>query len=166
MMELNIFIENLNKNFNIDEVAVYNDVIKMAQFILSSDFIISESCLNGYKFKTIDFDIVFVDNEEIKRINAEYRKKDKPTDVITFAMFADSPEDERYVIDDEISLGEIIVSLDKIETQSKENNTNFHDELYFIISHGILHLLGFDHLNEEDYNFMIGWQNKAKAVVL
>ena len=166
MTELNIFIENTYEKYKIDEVKIYNDVIKMTDFILKDNEIISKSCLFKLQFNTITFDIVFVNNEEIHRINKEYREKDRPTDVITFAMFADSPEDERYILDGEINLGEIIVSLDKIEEQSKENSVSFEDELYFIISHGILHLLGFDHQTEAEYNFMVNNQNKAKAVVL
>ena len=88
------------------------------------------------------------------------------TDVITFAIFADSPLNERFIIDSDISLGEIIISLDKVKEQADYNNVTFLDELYFIISHGILHLLGFDHQNDVDYNFMVENQKKAKAIVL
>ena len=165
MTKLNIFIENTYENYEIDEVSVFNDVIKIADYIFADKLIMSKSCLNKYKYKTVSFDIVLVNNQEIHRINHEYRDKNSPTDVITFAIFADSPDSERYILDDDINLGEIIVSLDKIETQSKENNVSFRDELYFIISHGILHLLGFDHQTEDDYNFMVENQNKAKAVV-
>jgi len=58
-----------------------------------------------------------------------------------------------------------MVSLDKVEVQAKENNVTFDDELNFIIAHGILHLLGFDHMSEPEYNFMVEMQNKAKAVL-
>lgn len=166
MAKINVFIENAYENYPVDEVAIYNDVVKMSDFIFQDEFLISKSCLNKYKYNLISFDIVLVNNEEIHRINREYRNKDMPTDVITFAMFADSPENERYIIDCEINLGEIIVSLDKIESQSKENNVEFIDELYYIISHGILHLLGFDHQNQTDYDFMVENQNKIKAIVL
>ncbi len=166
MTKLNIFIENTYQNYEIDEVSVYNDVIKIADFIFDDANLLSKSCLAEYTYKTVSFDIVFVNNEEIQNINNEYRNKDKPTDVITFAIFADSPENERYILDGEINLGEIIVSLDKIETQADENNVSFRDELYYIISHGILHLLGFDHQTQEDYNFMVEHQNRAKAIVL
>ena len=166
MTKINIFIENTYDNYEIDESSVYKDVTKIADFIFTDKSVINSSCLKNYKYKTITFDIVFVDNNEIHRINKEYRDKDAPTDVITFAMFADSPENERYILDDDINLGEIIVSLDKIELQADENNVTFRDELYYIISHGILHLLGFDHKNEEDYNFMVEHQNMAKAIVL
>ncbi len=166
MPEFNIFLENTYKDFDIDEAAVHKKIVIMADYIFSCKEIMLKSFLNKYKFDTLSFDIVLADNKEIHRINKEYRKKDAPTDVITFAIFADSIEEERYIIDNEINLGEIIISLDKIKEQSKENNISFEEELYFIISHGILHLLGFDHQNETDYNFMIENQNKAKAMVL
>ena len=166
MTDFNIFIENTYPNFDIDEIKVHKDVLKISEYIFKDKEIIKKSCLKSYKYKNIVFDIVLTDNEKIHEINKEYRKKDSPTDVITFAIFADSKPEERFIFDDEINLGEIIVSLDKIQEQAKEHSKSFNDELYFIISHGILHLLGFDHQTEDDYNFMIKNQNKAKAVVL
>lgn len=166
MTNLNIFLENTYPEYNIDEVLIHKDIVKMADYIFEDKNIITRSCLEGYKYDSISFDIVFVNNEEIHRINKEYRQKDSATDVITFAIFADSPEEEKFIFDNEINLGEIIVSLDKIQEQSKENNVTFNDELYFLVSHGILHLLGYDHQTEEDYEFMVNNQNKAKAVVL
>lgn len=164
--KINIFIENAYESYEIDEVSIYKDTVKMSDFIFSDDILIKKSSLFNYKFETLTFDIVFVNNDEIKRINSEYRNKDTATDVITFAMFMDSNEDERYILDGDINLGEIIVSLDKIEEQALENKINFRNELYFIISHGILHLMGFDHQTEADYNFMVEYQNKAKSLVL
>ena len=166
MTNINVFIENTYENYNIDEVVVYNKVLKMTEHILSDNDVMLKSCLNDRKYETVSFDIVFVDNNEIHRINNEYRQKDRPTDVITFAIFADSPEEEKYIFDGEVSLGEIIVSLDKIEEQSKENNVSFDDELYFLVSHGILHLLGFDHMTDDEYKYMVDKQKEAKAVVL
>ena len=165
MINLNIFLENNYEGYKIDDVAVYNDVVKMTNYIFQNTEIISNSCLNDREYDTVTFDIVFVNNEEIHRINKEYRQKDNPTDVITFAMFADSSENEKFIFDGEVNLGEIIVSLDKIEEQSKENNVTFYDELYYLVSHGILHLLGYDHQTEPEYNFMVEMQNRAKAVV-
>ena len=166
MITINVFIENTYPDFDIDEVKVYKDTIKITEYIINQPEIYSKSCLKDYKFETLSFDIVLCNNEDIHRINKEYRDKDRATDVITFAMFADSLPEERFIIDGEISLGEIIVSLDKIDEQSKENNVTFESELYFLISHGILHLLGFDHQTQDDYDFMINNQNKAKAIVL
>lgn len=166
MTAINVFIENTYPNYNIDDVKVYNDTVKITDFIIKDKEIIKNSCLNGYKFNTISFDIVLCNNEDIHRINKEYRNKDSATDVITFAIFSDSEPDERFIIDNEINLGEIIVSLDKIEEQAKDNNVSFDSELYYLISHGILHLLGYDHQTQEEYDFMVNNQNKAKAIVL
>lgn len=166
MTNLNIFLENTYETYNIDDVAIHKQVVKMTEHIFQDKDIMSKSCLDGREYETVSFDIVFVDNEEIHRINNEYRQKDRPTDVITFAIFADSPEEEKYIFDGEVSLGEIIVSLDKIEEQSKENNVSFDDELYFLVSHGILHLLGFDHMTDAEYKYMVDKQKEAKAVVL
>ncbi len=166
MTKYNVFIENSYIDFEIDEVSIYNNVVKITDYFFKIADVIKLSCLKDFKYESISFDIVLVNNEEIQRINKEYRKKDASTDVITFAIFADSPQNEKFIIDNDINLGEIIISLDKIVTQSQENNITFKEELYYIISHGILHLLGFDHQNENDYNFMTKYQNKAKAFVL
>ena len=166
MINLNIFLENTYEEYNIDEIAIHKDIVKMAEYIFADSTVMAQSCLKDYEYNTVCFDIVFVNNEGIHRINKEYRQKDSPTDVITFAIFADSPKEEQYIFDGEVNLGEIIVSLDKIEDQSKENNVSYNDELYFIVAHGILHLLGFDHQSLDDYNFMVENQNKAKAVLL
>lgn len=166
MTAINAFIENTYENYSIDEVKIYQNVEKITDFFINNNDIYSKSCLADYSFETLSFDIVLCNNDDIHRINKEYRNKDRATDVISFAIFADSPLSERFIMDGEINLGEIIVSLDKIEEQSKENNVSFDSELYYLISHGILHLLGFDHQTQEDYNFMVDNQNKAKAIVL
>lgn len=164
-MEINVFIENTYEEYKIDEVNLYNSCVKIADYIFSQKDIIEKSCLKDLGENNIFFDIVLMNNEEIHRINRDYRQKDRPTDVITFALFADAPKEEQFVFDNEIHLGEMMISLDKIEEQAKENNVTFDDEIYYIIAHGILHLLGFDHLTENDYNYMVKIQNKAKAIL-
>lgn len=166
MTQFNIFLENTYSDFVIDDKKVYDNIVKITKFIFSDKDITSTYCLKDINYKTICFDIVLVNNEEIHRINKEYRNKDMPTDVITFAIFADSPEEEQFIFDGEINLGEIIISLDKIKEQAEDNNVTFEEELYFLSSHGILHLLGFDHQTTDDYNFMIEKQNKSKEIVL
>ncbi len=166
MAEYNIFIENTFTDHKIDEIKIYNNIKKITDYLINSSEIMENSCLNNIEFNTICFDIVLTDNKKIHKINLEYRHKDSPTDVITFAIFADSPFEERFIFDGEVNLGEIIVSINKIEEQAEENKVSFESELYYILSHGILHLLGFDHRNDSDYNFMVEVQNKTKAMVL
>ncbi len=148
--QIDISFENSYTNFHIDivEKEVLSVSQKICSFFINDKEILEKSVLRGYEFNKISFELIFVSNEVIHEVNREYRQKDSPTYVITFVLFADS--EPKVVYDGEISLGEIIVSLDKIEEQAKEIGNTFKDELYYIISHGILHLLGFDHLSEED----------------
>lgn len=149
---LNIFIENINENpkYNNQDLRKITDNLKtMTEFFLSKKEWVKTSCLKGYKYKTLCFDIVFCGNEKIHQINKEYRNIDRPTDVISFAIFADSESHERFIFDEEINLGEIILSLEKTEIQAVENGQTFEDELYFLLAHGILHLMGYDHQCEE-----------------
>ena len=164
-MEINVFLENTYEEYSLDEVKLYEACKKIANYIFSQKDIIVKSCLNDLGENNIFFDIVLMNNEEIHRINKDYRQKDCPTDVITFALFADAPKEEQFVFDNEIHLGEMMISLDKIEEQANEHNVTFDDEMNYIVAHGILHLLGFDHLTESDYNYMVDIQNKAKAIV-
>ena len=96
-----------------------------------------------------------------RRENREYRDKDYVADIITFAIFADTPVEERIVFDGEINLGEIILALDKITQSAKEKGVTKEEELCFLLAHGIMHLLGYDHQTEEDYNFVVEAQKMA-----
>lgn len=165
MIKSNIFIENIYPDFEIDDKKVLLGTKKILKYFLENKDIFENSCLSKEKFKTISFDIVFCNNDKIHEINREYRQKDRPTDVITFALFADSLPEERFVFDEEINLGEIIVSLDKTFEQSKDKNHSFGEELFFLISHGIMHLLGYDHQTESELEFMLDQQGKSMEKV-
>ena len=112
--------------------------------------------LSRQDFQIISFEISFCTDRLIREINRDYRSKDKATDVITFALFAD---DENSIIqNDTLELGEIIISIDTLISQAQENGNTIEKELYTLITHGILHLLGFDHLTQKDYDFVVGIQ--------
>lgn len=154
LKNIDIFIENTYENFaQLPDLAVVTkDAVEMVNNFLDNEEWVKNSCLNGYDFDLLYFDIVLCDDEKIHEINREYRQKDSPTDVITFAIFADSSPEERFIFDNEINLGEIIISLDRTLAQSQDlqhGNNSFNKELYFLIAHGILHLLGYDHQDED-----------------
>ena len=169
--EINIFIENTYTDFEqlsgiqLNAAQLTQDAIKMTEYFLSKTNLVENSCLAGYDFNLLYFDIVLTDNKKIHEINREYREKDTPTDVITFAIFADSPKEERFIFDNEINLGEVIISLDKALSQSKDEsheNKTFYDELYFLVAHGILHLLGYDHKDEKTLKEM--WKIQQEMI--
>jgi probable rRNA maturation factor len=105
--------------------------------------------------------VTFVENQRMQEINREYRNIDKPTDVISFAL-EEEGEGEIAVIGDDLPtvLGDIIVSVQKAEEQAKDYGHSYERELGFLLIHGFLHLLGYDHLNEEDEKKMFGRQEE------
>lgn len=89
---------------------------------------------------SVELSILFVDDEEIHALNREYRKKDKATDVLSFPM----REGEFGDLNPEL-LGDVVISLDTATMQAEERGETLDEELNFLLTHGILHLLGFDH---------------------
>ncbi|MEC1522932.1 rRNA maturation RNase YbeY [Neobacillus niacini] len=105
--------------------------------------------------------VTFVSNERIHEINREYREKDAPTDVISFAM-EELGEGEIELIGEELPrvLGDIIISIPKAEEQAKEYGHSFIRELGFLSVHGFLHLLGYDHMEKEEEEKMFSRQKE------
>lgn len=161
MPKINIFSENIFNGTEIDEKKFLVRAKKILKFYLSQIF--SSSCLAGFDFNTLSFDILYCGSDKTLEINREYRNKDYPADIITFAIFADS--EEKFVFDGEINLGEIIIAVDKSVEEAHKKGVTTEYELTFLISHGILHLLGFDHQTEDEYNFIIELQKKALEYV-
>lgn len=109
--------------------------------------------------------ISFVDNDEIKQLNKQYRNKDTATDVLSFPLmeFEETEEDyedeEEYVQEDRL-LGDIVISLEKAKEQAQEYGHSIERELSFLVVHGVLHLLGMDHEDEDEEKEMISKQDR------
>ena len=159
----NIFSENIYPDWEIDEKFFIDIAKKILKCYLNQPEVTKNCCLNGFDFDTVSFDFLYCDSVKTHEINREYRNKDYPADIITFAIFADS--DEKFIFDGEINLGEVIIALDKVIEEAPKKGVTKEYELSFLISHGILHLLGFDHQTEDDYNFIMELQNKALGFV-
>ncbi|MCY8847703.1 rRNA maturation RNase YbeY [Bacillus inaquosorum] len=95
--------------------------------------------------------VTIVTNEDIQQINKDYRGKDAPTDVISFAL-EEEGEGEVEIVGAEMPpvLGDIIISADRTREQAEEYNHSFKRELGFLAVHGFLHLLGYDHMTKEE----------------
>ena len=131
---------------------------KIVETLVNLSEINQNSAVFDNDFTILSFEISFCNDKTIREINSTYRGKDKATDVITFTLFVD--DENSIVIDNNIELGEIIISTQTLERQAKENNNTLEVELYTLTTHGILHLLGFDHLTQKDYDFVVGIQEK------
>ena len=110
------------------------------------------------KDKDAEVSISFVSEEEIQAINRDYRDKDEVTDVISFALLDDDSDVD--IIGMPVTLGDIIINTNRAAEQAKEYNHSYKRELMFLSLHGFLHLLGFDHMNEEDEKEMFGLQKE------
>lgn len=102
------------------------------------------------------FNIIFVSNEEIHKINREYRNTDRVTDVISFAL-----EDNKDIVYDDFRLlGDIYIAIDVAYDQALEYNHSREREVCFLATHGILHLLGYDHMEIEEEKEMFSLQEE------
>jgi len=111
------------------------------------------------KVGNAELSLTFVDNPTIHKINLEYRGKDYPTDVISFAL-EEITEEEVPIIGEDVPrvLGDIIVSVPKAVSQAEEYGHSFEREIGFLVVHGFLHLLGYDHMEKADEQEMFALQ--------
>lgn len=110
--------------------------------------------LKYLKLNNVIFNIIIVDKEKIQEINKTYRNIDRVTDVISFAL----EDDDSFVKTDFRVLGDIYICLDKAIEQAKEYGHSLKREISFLTIHGLLHLLGYDHMTEKDEKEMFGLQ--------
>lgn len=105
----------------------------------------------------VELSCIIVDNEEIHRINKEYRNIDRPTDVISFAY----EDAETFDIEGmPRELGDIFISIDKAKEQAVSYGHSFKREFCFLFTHGLLHLLGYDHMEDDEAKVMFGLQEE------
>lgn len=119
----------------------------------------------------VQVNLVLTDNEEIKRVNTKFRNILAPTDVLSFPMIPfEAPadysivkEDESYfdLDTDELLLGDIMISVDKVFAQAEEYGHSVTREFCFLVAHSMLHLLGYDHMTPEETAVMEEKQNRA-----
>ena len=105
--------------------------------------------------------VSFVNNKYIHSINKKYRQIDRPTDVISFAFLDDGYRYDTILYSKGVvALGDIYISVEKAKEQAIEYGHSLHRELCFLFTHGLLHLLGYDHMKEEDEKKMFGLQDE------
>lgn len=125
---------------NLDEVKKLNNFVDFS--------------LKYLKLNNVIFNIIIVDKEKIQEINKTYRNIDRVTDVISFAL----EDDDSFIKTDFRVLGDIYICLDKAIEQAKEYGHSLKREISFLTIHGLLHLLGYDHMTEKDEKEMFGLQ--------
>ena len=133
-------VENFENNYEQDFTAIIEQALKT----LGIEDDVEVSC-------------VLVDDERIHEINREDRHIDRSTDVISFAM---EDNDQFYVEGMPRTLGDIFISVDHAKKQAEEYGHSLRREMCFLFTHGILHLLGYDHMTDEQEKEMFGLQDQ------
>lgn len=133
-------VDNFENNYEQDFTAIIEQALKT----LGIEDDVEVSC-------------VLVDDERIHEINREYRHIDRSTDVISFAM---EDNDQFYVEGMPRTLGDIFISVNHAKKQAEEYGHSLRREMCFLFTHGILHLLGYDHMTDEQEKEMFGLQDK------
>ncbi len=131
-----------NTDNNISELNILEDY---------TNFLVQKKCLDN-----AIFNIIFVTSDEIHKINKEYRNVDRVTDVISFAL-EDTPDID---VSSYRMLGDIYICLEKMYEQATLYNHSVLRETCFLITHGLLHLLGYDHMEEDEEKIMFGLQEE------
>ncbi|ENZ02198.1 YbeY/UPF0054 family metalloprotein [Clostridium thermobutyricum] len=146
-----IYLDNRQEEIKVSEELI-KDMEKVIYFALKEEEVENEC----------EVSLVLVNNDEIREINNDTRNIDKATDVLSFPMldypkgkvfkdvYKEKEFDEVYLDGEELVLGDIVLSLEKALEQSKEYNHSYEREVFYLIVHSILHLLGYDHMIEEE----------------
>ena len=136
-------MSNIEITYDISDVQEFMDEERINEFV---DLILEHEKLENIENTYVSF--LVTTNDVIRNINNEYRGKDTPTDVISFAY------NETENIGPFDILGDIIISEEKVREQAEEYGHSVEREFYYVLCHGMLHLLGYDHIDEEDKKVM------------
>ena len=144
---------NKFKIYNLTEYDIHNEIKIIKKYV--------KKCLREENVKGSSFNIILITNEDIKKLNVKYRNIEKETDVISFAL--EDEKNEKFFLKERV-LGDIYISVDKAKSQSNEYGHSLKRELSFLVVHGLLHLLGYDHMkSKKDEEIMFSLQDEILA---
>ena len=125
----------------------------VTQEILDTMMQAAEYCLDAEQIDTerSEISVTFVSLEEIHELNREYRQVDSPTDVLSFPQFDDLDD---LPEEGEIMLGDVVICSDRAKEQAEEFGHSFEREIIYLFVHSVLHLLGYDHMEEDEKRIM------------
>ncbi len=109
---------------------------------------LGNAMLEALELPLAELSVLLTDDGEIHRLNREHRGKDKPTDVLAFAMDENVPDPAGI-------LGDVVISLDTAERQARARGRPLLEEVRFLLAHGVLHLIGYDHAEPEEKREMV-----------
>lgn len=114
----------------------------------AAEYAVESENMHNLDKKRCEISVTFVDLDEIHELNKQYRGVDKPTDVLSFPQFDDLEEEIPEVC--EICLGDVVICEQKAREQAEEFGHSFERELVYLFTHSVLHLLGYDHMEDDE----------------
>jgi len=122
----------------------------------------AQTIIKFLKYPDFDLGIWITTNKTIQEYNKEFRKKDKPTDILSFSFHEGIKPGERIEVccEDEQNLGDLIISLEYVQKAAKELNHTLEERMRILLVHGICHLLGYDHEEDADFELMQKEENR------
>lgn len=122
--------------------------------------------IDGSPINAYELSLRLTDDAEIQELNANYRQKDQPTDVLAFAALeVDSPQPEDMLAEIPLYLGDLVISVETAQRQAEERGHSLEHELVWLSTHGLLHLLGWDHPDEASFQSMVKQQEALLQTV-
>ena len=118
----------------------------------AAEYAVESENMHNLDKKRCEISVTFVDLDEIHELNKQYRGVDKPTDVLSFPQFDDLEEEIPEVC--EICLGDVVICEQKAREQAEEFGHSFERELVYLFTHSVLHLLGYDHMEDDEKKAM------------
>lgn len=143
----------MDGGFIMNTYNIFNETNEDLDLYMDKLYGLLEFALKREKLENVEFNIIFVDINKIHEINKTYRGIDRPTDVISFAL-----EDNMDIKLDHRLLGDIYICVEKAHEQAIEYKHSYLRELSFLMIHGLLHLLGYDHMEPEEEKIMFSKQ--------
>ena len=142
-----IFIKNQLRSQKVDNKAVQKDI---------------QILLDELDYADFDISIWFTTNVTIRKYNREYRKKDKATDILSFPYHPDLKPGEHIQVKDpeDKNLGDIIISVEYVECDAQNLGVTLEQRIKRLLVHGVCHLLGYDHIQDDDYKIMLAQEKK------
>jgi len=122
-----------------------------------------EACLNQLQMQGAEVSVLLTDDAEIQQLNRDYRGVDKPTDILSFGMREHRRAADPLPPHPEV-LGDLVVSLTTLRRQAEEREVDLEEELRYILAHGLLHLLGYDHARPVEAKRMFALQDRLVSL--
>lgn len=110
--------------------------------------------------KPLSFNLCLGNDEQVHTLNREFRDMDKPTNILSFAAIDDEEFEQQLAAEDEVQMGDMIIALQTMQREAEEKGISLQHHFCHLLTHGVLHLLGYDHIRDDEAEHMEDFEVK------